>query len=220
MKYNINNLTEEQTNFSEGIHYVEVPEISEKDLPEGLIDLGLSVKWSSCNIGASNPCESGLLFQFGRVDGYAYGDTNNKFYVGESVPQTTSGKTYAEGEVLDQADDAAYVATNGLMRMPTVDEIDELLSSTNNIWCQCNSVLGMLFVSNKDASKKIFIPAAGGLDGNDGKFYNADSNGSIWSSSISFGRADYAYCLDFYSGYCNRYSYSRCDVYSVRGVCE
>ena len=124
MKYNLSNSTEEQTNFSAGIHYVEIPEISEEDLPKGIVDLGLSVKWSSCNIGASNPCESGLLFQFGRVDGYVYGDTNNKFYLGESVPPTTSGKTYTEGEVLDKKDDAAYFATNGKLRMPTVDEID------------------------------------------------------------------------------------------------
>ena len=222
MKYNLNNPTEEQTNFSEGIHFIELPEISEEELPEGEVDLGLpsGLKWSSCNIGASKSCESGLLFQFGRVDGYAYGDTNNKFYVGSCVPTTTSGKTYTEGEVLDSADDAAYFATNGKLRMPTVDEIDELLSSTNNIWCQCNSVLGMLFVSKKDESKKIFIPAAGGLDGNDGAFYNVGFNGSVWSSSISLGRADYAYCLDFSYGYCNRYSYIRYDCYSVRGVCE
>ena len=233
MKYILNNPTEEQINAlkqlglcvyrtSEGIHYVDVPEITEEELPKvDVVDLGLpsGLKWASCNIGANKPCDSGLLFQWGRVDGYAYGDNNHNVSA-DSVPTTTSGKNYAKGAVLDPADDAAYAATNGKLRMPTVAEIDELLSSTNNTWCQCNSVLGMLFTSKKDESKKIFIPVAGGLDGNDGKFYNAYSNGSVWSSSISFGRADYAYCLDFYSGYCNRYSYSRCDGYSVRGVCK
>ena len=35
--------------------------------------------WATCNVGAIRPEDSGLLFQFGRVDGYKYGDENDKF---------------------------------------------------------------------------------------------------------------------------------------------
>ena len=70
--------------------YSNLLEITEDDLPEGVVDLGLSVKWASCNIGASSPCESGLLFQFGRVDGYAYGDTNNQFRTMEQKSRNKS----------------------------------------------------------------------------------------------------------------------------------
>lgn len=40
------------------------------------VDLGLpsGTMWATCNVGASRPKDSGLLFQFGRVDGYKYGD--------------------------------------------------------------------------------------------------------------------------------------------------
>lgn len=40
------------------------------------VDLGLPSKtmWATCNVGADKPEDNGLLFQFGRVDGYRYGD--------------------------------------------------------------------------------------------------------------------------------------------------
>ena len=45
------------------------------------VDLGLPLgtMWAKCNVGADKPEDYGLLFQFGCVDGYKYGDRNNKF---------------------------------------------------------------------------------------------------------------------------------------------
>ena len=36
------------------------------------VDLGLpsGIMWATCNVGATKPEDVGLLFQFGRVDGY------------------------------------------------------------------------------------------------------------------------------------------------------
>ena len=58
------------------------------------VDLGLpsGTMWATCNVGATRPEDSGLLFQFGRVDGYKYGDKNNKFTTDDQI--TTSGKVY------------------------------------------------------------------------------------------------------------------------------
>ena len=216
--------------------YSNFVEITEEELPEGVVDLGLSVNWSSCNIGAKSPCESGLLFQFGRVDGYKYNDPLHQFRTPEQnttdtgnqyIPKTTSGKTYVVGEVLDTADDAAYVATNGKLRMPTSAEIDELLAGTTNQWCQCtvlgaehtgHTVYGRLFTSKTDESKKIFIPAAGYFDGN-GSFNSAGSFGYVWSSSVHTDYVYKGYYLNFNSSNCGRYYYSRFDGFSVRGVC-
>ena len=43
------------------------------------VDLGLpsGTMWATCNVGADKPEDGGLLFQFGRVDGYRYGDKND-----------------------------------------------------------------------------------------------------------------------------------------------
>ena len=93
----------------------ELPEISEDDITSGdYVDLGLpsGLKWATCNLGATKSCEYGLLYQFGRVDGYAYDDENHQFRtMGENeedtgspyIPLTTSGKVYNAGEVLDPA---------------------------------------------------------------------------------------------------------------------
>ena len=71
------------------------------------VDLGLpsGTMWATCNIGADKPEDQGLLFQFGRVDGYRFGDTNHKFKLNkqnkqdigdEFIPKTASGKLYGE----------------------------------------------------------------------------------------------------------------------------
>ena len=207
--------------------------IYEEELPEGVVDLGLpsGLKWASCNIGASKPCEYGKLFQFGCVDGYTYGDTNHNFHLNVSggTPTTASGNTYAVGAVLDPDDDAAHVATNGKLRMPTKVEIEELLANTTSQWCQCKDVLGddhtshnvygKLFTSKKDTSKKIFIPAAGFFDGYR-LFSKTGSYGYIWSSSVDASDVKYGRSINFYSGNCYRSVNSRCSGLSVRGVCK
>lgn len=137
-----------------------------------MVDLNLpsGLKWASCNIGANNPTETGLLFQWGRTDGYIYGDVNHKFINGfEGVPVPPSGKTYKNKDVLDLCDDAAYQISKGQFRMPTKEEIDELLEHTHHQWLKVKyaniDVRGTLFTSKKDITKKIFIPAGGLFDG-------------------------------------------------------
>ena len=58
------------------------------------VDLGLPSKtmWATCNVGADKPEEYGLLFQFGRVDGYKYGDENHQFRTKEQNNQDTDNK--------------------------------------------------------------------------------------------------------------------------------
>ena len=221
--------------------YSNFVEITEEELPKvEAVDLGLpsGLKWASCNIGASSPCESGLLFQFGRVDGYKYNDPLHQFRTTEQntadtgssyIPATTSGTVYKVGEVLGTADDAAYVATDGKMRMPTAAEIDELLANTTNQWCQCtvlgedhtsHNIYGRLFTSKTNTDAKIFIPAAGYFTGN-GSFSGTGSGGYVWSSSVHTDNVLYGSYLNFSSSNCNRYNYgSRCSGFSVRGVCS
>ena len=115
------------------------------------------------------------------------------------------------------------------MRMPTVAEIDELLSGTTNQWCQCtvlgedhtsHNIYGRLFTSKTDDSKKIFIPYAGYFNGFDGSFYFAGSYGGVWSSSVHSDNASRAYFLYFHSSDCCRDHDSRHNGFPVRGVCK
>ena len=104
------------------------------------VDLGLpsGTMWATCNVGATKPEDEGLLFQFGRVDGYKYGahnefrtkEQNKKDTGDEDIPLTTSGKVYKENEILDLVDDAARVNMRGKWRMPTEEQIEELINVT------------------------------------------------------------------------------------------
>ena len=58
------------------------------------VDLGLPSKtmWATCNVGGDKPEDEGLLFQFGRTDGYKYGDNDNQFRTAEQNTQETGNE--------------------------------------------------------------------------------------------------------------------------------
>ena len=96
------------------------------------VDLGLPswTMWATCNVGAVKPEDEGLLFQFGRVYGYKYGDTNHQFRTNtqnkqdtgsDYIPKTALGKTYNAGETLQPADDAVHVNMGGAWRIQSND---------------------------------------------------------------------------------------------------
>ena len=178
------------------------------------VDLGLSVKWATCNVGADLASDEGKLFQFGRVDGYRYNDSSNQFRTNtqnkqdtgnDYIPKTTSGKTYNAGETLQPSDDAANVNMGGAWRMPTGSvntstgqyegEWAELLNNTTHDVVTVNGVQGMLFTSTKPGyeGKQLFIPFM------QGSWWNGnweDWNGSfalVWSSQVLPSLVYYAF---------------------------
>ena len=182
------------------------------------VDLGLpsGTMWATFNVGATKPEDEGLLFQFGRVDGYKYKDRNNKFTKDDL--STTSGKTYNKGETLDLDDDAAHVNMGGAWRMPTNDEFKELLDNTTHNLVTINGVLGMRFTSNTNGYQ-LFIPFMQGYWYDGTWFSSAGIYASMWSSQVGPSNSIYAYLL-----YCN-YSSLACTggnccscAFSVRGV--
>ena len=167
------------------------------------VDLGLPSKtmWATCNVGADKPEDPGLLFQFGRVDGYKYGDKNNKFRTNdqtfqdirnEFIPKTTSGKVYKKNDILDLEDDAAHVNMCGVWRMPTYNELKELVDNTTCKDETINGVKGMLFTSNIN-NKRLFIPFVGYWY--NGNFATTGSNAYVWSSQVLSSYVDSAYII-------------------------
>ena len=196
-----------------GFEYVDL------DLPSGTM-------WATCNVGANKPEDEGLLFQFGRVDGYKYGDTNHKFRTNEQnvkdtgskfIPLTPSGKVYKTNELLNLNDDAAHVNMGGKWRMPTKDDLEELLNNTTHEVKTINYLKGMLFTS-KINNKQLFIPFMQGYWYN-GTWYSLDkSYASIWSSRVyvSIDDAYKLYCGLSGNAYVN--NLRRSSAFSVRGV--
>ena len=191
------------------------------------VDLGLpsGTMWATCNVGADKPEDGGLLFQFGRVDGYRFGDKNNKFRTkdqnkqdtgNEYTPVTTSGKVYKKNEILDLDDDAAHVNMGGAWRMPIKDELEELFNNTTHKVETLNGVKGMMFTS-KINDKRLFIPFAGYWY--NGSFYAIGSDAYTWSSPVhsSIVYRVTRLSLDFNGDVDAIYADRTC-AFSIRGV--
>lgn len=165
------------------------------------VDLGLpsGTKWANMNVGAEKPEESGNYFAWGETEpkeNYSWG--TYKFVKSDALTKYTgSDKT-----VLDPEDDAATANWGEGWRMPTKDEINELLDNTTNEWTELNGVKGRKFTAKNGSGNFIFVPALGSH--NDGSLKGVGSFGSCWSSSLSGSFSNYAYDLFFSSGSANR----------------
>ena len=189
----------------------------------GYADLGLSVKWATCNLGASNPEEYG--------DYYAWGETYTKMTYDWSVYLWCNGSynsltkyntSSSYGRVdnktfLDAADDVARAKLGGKWRMPTDAEWTELRSKCTWTWTTQKGVNGYR-VTSKINGNSIFLPAAGSRD--DASLGGAGSYGKYWSSSLNTGYPLDAWGVGFGSGRVSRSDYDRCGGFSVRPVSE
>ena len=170
------------------------------------VDLGLSVKWATCNIGANTPEEFGQYF--------AWGETTTKAeYTYEN--STTYGKTM--NDISGNAQyDAATANWGGNWRMPTSDELYELINYCTWTWTTKKGINGCKVTGPNGNS--IFLPAAGYRDGS--SLNGTGSGGLYWSSTPSdYGDYD-AYYLGFNSsGHGMGYGY-RYGARSLRPVLE
>lgn len=165
------------------------------------VDLGLSVKWATCNVGAAKPEEYG--------DHYAWGETMPK-----SVYSSDSYLYFATSDVLSMDKDAARVNWGGKWRMPTDAEWTELREKCKWTWTTRNGVKGCE-IKSKTNGNFIFLPAAGRryYDG----LYAAGEYGYYWSSSIDADNKDIALGV-YFSIYVDHYNNDRFNGLSVRPV--
>ncbi len=123
------------------------------------VDLGLSVKWATCNIGANSPEEYG--------DYFCWGETKPKeSYLSRNYKLRTdngslSKYTWGDKKVkLALSDDAARANWGAPWRMPTKEELLELQENCTWTWTTQNGVNGHVVTSKKNG-RSIFLPAAG-----------------------------------------------------------
>lgn len=123
-------------------YYTAANEFAPEFTPQA-VDLGLSVKWASCNVGATKPEEYGDYFAWGETEPYyssldpltwktgkeagytwaSYFDTPSGYTSGTP---TTFKKYNTSGATLQPEDDAATANWGSAWRMPTSDEMYEL----------------------------------------------------------------------------------------------
>ena len=190
------------------------------------VDLGLSVKWATCNVGASKPEEYGDYFAWGETqpketyDWSTYKWCNGSYdtqtkYCTDSYYGIVDNKTQ-----LELSDDAARANWGGSWRMPTHEEQEELRTQCTWTWTTQNGVYGYKVTSKKSGytNKSIFLPAAGYRL--DSSLSDAGSYGYYWSSSLYPDYPDSAYVLRFYSDFVDWLISSRFYGQSVRPVCQ
>lgn len=170
----------------------------------GAMDLGLSVKWASCNLGASKPEEEGDYYAWGEVSPKkVFSKENYKFYVGTDdygryqvskyniFPQfgKVDNKTQLEPE-----DDAAHAKLGGNWRIPTRADWQELRDKC--IWTfQLRMKVPGFEIKSSVNGQSIFLPITGYYINED--YYYSDEC-CYWTSTLKQKVSETQKHLDVY----------------------
>ena len=151
------------------------------------VDLGLSVKWATYNVGATKPTETGNFFAWGETEPKEkYSWENYKWCKGRVNTLTkyclsSSAGTRDNKLVLEPEDDAAHVILGGTWRMPAWDECARLVSRCTWTWTKIGGVNGCKVTASNGNS--IFLPAAGYRSGSVPNA-SAGSVGHYWTTRL------------------------------------
>lgn len=203
--------------------YGEVKTFTTDKFPE-LVDLGLSVKWGTCNIGAIKPEEYGDYFAWGEIDTYYNGNPMKPsgWKTGKSDGYTWSSYKWCSGSgnslskyndnpsygvvdykrTLDMDDDVAHVNLGGKWRIPTKTEYEELLGNCIIEEITYHGVDGLKLTSKKAGYEGnwIFMPSSGYIfETSKNVDLGAGKHGYYWTSSIK--QSDSAYKFSFNTRY-------------------
>lgn len=164
------------------------------------VDLGLSVKWASFNVGATKPEEYGHYIAWGETAPKDFYDWQYYKFAGITDYAVTKYKVGAANDktVLEAEDDAAHVNCGGEWRMPTKQEFDELIEKCTWELTVLNGVYGCKFTSKVEGftDNSIFLPAAGYMRATTG-LKNDGDEGRYWSSTLCAYETTSAYTVSF-----------------------
>ena len=188
------------------------------------VDLGLpsGTLWATCNIGANAPEEYGDYFAWGETaPKEVYTWSTYKWCNGSETTLTKYCSSsygyngFADGKMeLDPEDDAAYVNWGSSWRMPTKEQLQELIDNCTGTWTQLNGVNGRLVTGPNGNS--LFLPLAGSRSNY--SLSNAGSSGGYWSRMLLPYLSSYATDVYFASGSVSWNGMSRFYGFTVRAV--
>ena len=181
------------------------------------VDLGLSVKWATCNVGATSPEQTGLYFAWGETTGYTAEQVTSRVRAfNDDAYNAGPAASISADLTLEQ--DAAHTYMGGNWRMPTKAEYQELIDNCDVTWTNDyngTGVAGRVFTSKVNGNS-VFFPTAGNC--RTWTVVSVDSRG--YYLSASWKSPSYAWNLIFDSGSQLLHNDYREYGYSVRGVCE
>ncbi len=114
----------------------------------GYVDLGLSVKWATCNVGASEISERGNLYAWGELFPKSEYTEENCVTYGKNMDSIEGDPQY----------DVACADWSGTWRLPTKEEFEELIAKCKRKWAVVNGQEGLKLIGPN--GKSIFLPCS------------------------------------------------------------
>lgn len=193
------------------------------------VDLGLSVKWATCNVGATKPEDYGEYYAWGEIKSkniyndhsYIHSKINglwsNYVFIKYNTKQRKGIKD--DKSKLELIDDVAKTEWGVDWRIPSVEEFQELLNNCKWEWTELNGIKSYKVSSKKDGylDRFIILPANG--------FRNVDNieaekiGGYYWSNTLNTSRPVFAMSLKICNTSCCIDSSERVLGYAIRPVC-
>lgn len=170
------------------------------------VDLGLSVKWATMNVGASSPSDPGDYFAWGEVRPKSEYDVSNSITYGKEVGDICGNSQY----------DAARYHWGGSWRLPSQKELEELTAKCTWTWIRQNGHAGYKVTGPNGNS--IFLPASGYHIGT--SVNGVGTYGPHWSGSPHGSNTQYAYGLRFSEDFRDVNCLSRIGGCGVRPVSD
>lgn len=175
------------------------------------VDLGLSVKWASCNLGAELPQEAG--------DFYSWGETSTKEQYTKATYFDKEFKYFSENNDTCFAGktkyDAATAAWGAEWRTPTSAELQELITKCK--WKSIRYKGSNGFRITGPNGNQIFMPSAGYISGK--SLGDSQNTGYYWSSCLSKSYEEPAYMMCFSTSNIEvtlNYKYLGCSIRPVK----
>lgn len=189
--------------------------------PVGAVDLGLpsGTRWANCNVGAVSPEDYGGYYAWAETkEKSTYSWSNYKYSdaTGNKISKYCMSSYYGNVDdltTIEPMDDAASVNMGQYWRVPTKQEMDELLEKCNWKLETLNGVKGYRVTGSNGNS--IFLPFGGHKS--DDNHYNLGSVGFYWVSTLSSTQAAPGLYLYSKKDYLN---YSRYMGQSIRPVLD
>lgn len=135
------------------------------------VDLGVSVNWSSMNLGANKVEECGGLFGCGDITGKLRSRDSIDYYIPDTIKSIKGNPSY----------DIVRCIKGEWWHMPSAEEWKELLNLAIVVQTTYKGVSGYKIIGSNGCA--IFLPNNGFRDGN--KDFYKGSYGVYWSSDVS-----------------------------------
>lgn len=148
------------------------------------VDLGLSVKWATTNVGASTPYEPGNYYAWGETEVKdSYESSNYLFFTNGKVNKYCLYAGFGpvdNMDTLEPKDDVAFRKWGEGWRMPTEDDFVELWE---NCKIEFHPELNCFKVISRKNFNFIYMPSSGHKTGSD---LRDEYEGEYWTSTVYY----------------------------------